>query len=375
MLQQTQVQTVIPYWERWMGRFPDIQALARAPLSTVLKFWEGLGYYSRARNLHRAAQVITDRDGGQIPRDFNAWLALPGIGRYTAGAICSIAFNQPTPILDGNAARVLARWFALAQPIKSSPAQKQLWSWAAQLIETASRLKSEPEPRCSHFNQALMELGALICLPRQPLCPACPINRHCLAFQQETQDQIPVVSPGPAASQRNLIGVVVQRKDRFLVRQRPEQGVNAGLWEFPNIEVESWKETEAILNQLTGETLQGVRSWATLRFTITRFRMALHLYRAKLAAPPEADEPEGMVKEADWKMEDKRKLQTRGPSSLGLEHRTGAPREAGEGSANSGKWLTLKEIDALPLSAAHRRIARLLAKETVPAKNERNGRS
>lgn len=330
MLQQTQVQTVIPYWERWMKRFPDVGTLAKAPLPQVLKLWEGLGYYSRARNLHTAARSIVQRNLGQLPRKYEEWLELPGIGRYTAGAICSIAFNQAAPILDGNAARVLARLFALNLPIKSGPAQKKLWIWATQLIETAANLKQEPDPRCAHFNQALMELGATICLPRQPLCNECPLRINCQAFLQGCQNEIPLTTPSPAPSTRHLIGLVVRHKDRFLVRQRPEQGVNAGLWEFPNEEIEGLekKPTDGILRRLATSSFHGLSPWTTLRFTITRFNIVLQVYRA----------------------------------------------EAHGKRSESGKWLTLRELDHLPLSAAHRRLARMLAKEAVPSKNGRHGR-
>src|SRR5256712_12257328 len=159
MLQQTQVKTVIPYWQRWMRRLPDVRALARARPDAVLKLWEGLGYYLRARNLHQAARTIVDQHGGRFPEKFDEWVALPGIGRYTAGAICSIAFNQPTPVLDGNVMRVLARVFGIAGNPRAKEASAKLWNLAEALVREAAKRQRRDEQNCSHLNQALMELG------------------------------------------------------------------------------------------------------------------------------------------------------------------------------------------------------------------------
>ena len=229
MCQQTQVKTVIPYWERWMTHFPNIQSLAEAPEQSILKAWEGLGYYSRARNLQRTARIILERHQGRFPTSFDDILALPGIGRYTAGAICSLAFRQPRPILDGNVARVLARVHGFNGDIKSSATQKQLWSASEALVQQA---KDQP----GTLNQGLMEIGALICIPRQPLCGVCPLRPHCFAFGNGLTSELPRVSTRHKARQRLFLAFILEHRGKVLVRQRPAGQVNAGLWEFPNFE-------------------------------------------------------------------------------------------------------------------------------------------
>ncbi|MCS7300931.1 MAG: A/G-specific adenine glycosylase, partial [Fimbriimonadales bacterium] len=174
MLQQTQTATVIPYFERFIARFPDVQALADAPLEEVLRYWEGLGYYARARNLHKAARMIV-QNGGRLPATADRLRELPGIGAYTAGAIASIAFGQPTPVVDGNVIRVLARLLWLKGDLKAAPAQKQLWRISEQLID--------PQ-RPGDFNQAIMELGSTVCTPTQPRCSECPVSHLCAAYQR-----------------------------------------------------------------------------------------------------------------------------------------------------------------------------------------------
>lgn len=253
MLQQTQVKTVIPYWERWMRELPTIESLAHASADKIHKLWEGLGYYTRVRNMQKAAQQIIAEHGGEFPQTFDAVLALPGIGRYTAGAICSIAFNQPTPLLDGNVIRVLTR----IHDIKTDPREKQtnvlLWQLAEQLVVTAHTIGFQPKhfpafanfassrdiPRCSYLNQSLMELGALICTPRSPNCLICPVQKLCVARKENLQDQLPNLGKREAATERRFLAFVVERNGKFLVRQRPAGIINAHLWEFPNVEVEA----------------------------------------------------------------------------------------------------------------------------------------
>ncbi|HEU0010895.1 MAG TPA: A/G-specific adenine glycosylase [Verrucomicrobiae bacterium] len=231
MLQQTQVKTVIPYWERWMRALPDIASLAAADPDRVLKLWEGLGYYTRARNLQRAASDIMREHNSVFPRRFEDVLALPGVGRYTAGAICSIAFHEPRPILDGNVIRVLTRVFGIAGDPRERATNEKLWSLAGQLVQAAG-------PRhCSRLNQSLMELGALICTPRQPRCEACPVRRRCAALNSGTVDQLPNTGTRTLTSQRHVIAFVLQHGDEFFVRRRPRGAVNARLWEFPGVEV------------------------------------------------------------------------------------------------------------------------------------------
>lgn len=184
MLQQTTVAAVIPYYERFLARFPDVGALARASEDDVLRAWAGLGYYSRARNLRKAAQNIVAVYNGNVPGDLNELLSLPGIGRYTAGAILSIAFGKPTPVVDGNVARVFARIFGLRKDVKTAEAAKELWALAERLVDRAAP---------GDWNQALMELGATVCLPEAPDCGACPVARDCAAFKNGWQDELPVM--------------------------------------------------------------------------------------------------------------------------------------------------------------------------------------
>ncbi|HEX7471339.1 MAG TPA: A/G-specific adenine glycosylase [Verrucomicrobiae bacterium] len=236
MLQQTQVKTVIPYWERWMRELPTIQALADARSETIHKLWEGLGYYSRVRNMQKAAQVIVENHAGKFPEPFADVLALPGIGRYTAGAICSIAFNQPTPILDGNVIRVLSRIFGIKENPREKKNNAKLWQIAEALVNHASRITLHAST-CSHLNQSLMELGALICTPRQPKCLLCPVQKLCVAFRENRVDQLPNLGRRTTSTARHFIAFVIEHRGRFLVLQRPAGVVNAYLWEFPNLEV------------------------------------------------------------------------------------------------------------------------------------------
>ena len=243
MLQQTQVKTVIPYWERWMKALPDVVTLAAAPEQRVLKLWEGLGYYTRVRNLQKAAQHIVAARAGQFPRDFDDILALPGVGRYTAGAIASIAFNQPVPILDGNVIRVLTRLHALAGNPRDKSTNTHLWHLATQLVEAAAShsslftLHSSLPLPCSALNQSLMELGATVCTPQNPACPDCPVRAHCVAYREGRVSELPALAPRAATTRREFHTFVVERGGQFLVTQRPAGEVNAALWEFPNLEV------------------------------------------------------------------------------------------------------------------------------------------
>lgn len=265
MLQQTQVKTVIPYWERWMTAFPDVRALAAAPEATVLKLWEGLGYYSRARNLQKAARQICVERGGVFPAVFEEALDLPGVGRYTAGAICSIAFGLPAAILDGNVARVLSRLFAVGGDLKSAATQKRLWDLSLSLVQAASD--------CSSLNQGLMELGATVCLPRSPLCSACPLESQCEARAKNQVDRYPRKKEAEPMRERHFVAVLLQRDGMVLIRQRSPHGVNAGLWEFPNFELEN--------GEMASERVAGFGAlrWArTIKHTITRNRITLEAY-------------------------------------------------------------------------------------------------
>ena len=235
MLQQTQVKTVVPYWERWMRALPDVEALAKARPERLHKLWEGLGYYTRVRNLQRAARVVREEYGGRFPREFEAVLGLPGIGRYTAGAICSIAFNQPRPVLDGNVMRVLARLYGVGGDPREGKTNGRLWELAEELVQCAAKLKARRG--CSALNQSLMELGALVCTPQQPRCGVCPVAKQCVACREGRVEELPGRRRRARATARRFVAFVAQRDGRFLVRQRPAGVVNAHLWEFPNVEV------------------------------------------------------------------------------------------------------------------------------------------
>jgi len=225
MLQQTRVDTVIPYFERFMERFPTVQSLAEAPLDDVLALWSGLGYYSRARNLHRGATDVMANHGGAIPDTVEGLCSLTGIGRYTAGAIASIAFGQPAPILDGNVIRVLSRLFDLAKDVGDTSTQRTLWAWAEALVDPAHP---------SHFNQGMMELGALVCSPRDPACGDCPWSARCLARQRSTIAERPVKTRKTRTRHVQMVTAVV-RDDAgaLLLARRPEKGLFGGMWETP----------------------------------------------------------------------------------------------------------------------------------------------
>jgi A/G-specific adenine glycosylase len=289
MLQQTQVKTVLPYWRRWMRELPTLRSLAKARPEKVLKLWEGLGYYTRVRNLHDAARIIATQHGGQFPESFEEILALSGIGRYTAGAICSIAFNQPEPILDGNVIRVLTRVFGIKQDPREKTTNAKLWQLAGELVLIASGIHRRARPaetgNCSSFNQALMELGALVCTPKEPACDMCPVRRICIAYRSGKVAQFPHLIRPAKTTHRRFIAFVVENRGRFLVRQRPAGGVNAHLWEFPNVEVheEIKNPVELALAQL-GLALASVRPLVKVRHTITRYRNTLEVFRGRSIA-------------------------------------------------------------------------------------------
>lgn len=233
MLQQTQVARVLERFPAFIASFPTLPDLAAAPLSKVLAAWSGLGYYRRARNLHAAAKHIVENFNGQVPRDAATLQTLPGVGRYTAGAISSIVFHEPAPIVDGNVARVLMRLRGTSFPHASPKALRWAWTQAEDLIESAAGL--DPAP----LNEGLMELGAVICTPRSPACTSCPLSNRCIAFKKSLQNQIPAPRPAPTLSRRFCEVVIVRDpRGRLLVEQRPHTGMWAGLWQAP-----TWERT------------------------------------------------------------------------------------------------------------------------------------
>ncbi len=224
MLQQTQVDTVIPYFERWMARFPNVHTLAAAAEQEVLSFWEGLGYYSRARNLHRSAKILVEACDGRLPRTVKELESLPGIGPYTAAAIASIAFDQDVAAVDGNIRRVLSRVFNVEAPARSPAGEAQIWSLADAHL---------PPGRAGAYNQALMDLGSLICTPHNPVCDTCPIAAFCQAWALGVQEARPVKLPRKRSPHHTVTAAVIRRNGRVLLAQRPKNGLLGGLWEFP----------------------------------------------------------------------------------------------------------------------------------------------
>lgn len=248
MLQQTRVEAVRPYFERWTERFPTLASLSSAALDEVLKAWEGLGYYSRARNLHRAARQVTERHGGRVPADPEAFRALPGVGRYTAGAVMSIAFGLPEPVVDGNVRRVVARWMDVGEP-----RERDLWSVASALVAGE---------RPGDLNQALMELGATVCTPRAPRCDRCPVWEGCLARAAGTQEQRPTPRRrGPLPHERTAVAIAT-RGERLLLARRPVDSRLGGMWEFPSTLMRSGESSAAAAERALTEGL-GLPATAT----------------------------------------------------------------------------------------------------------------
>jgi A/G-specific adenine glycosylase len=335
MLQQTQVKTVIPFWNRWLRELPTIEAAAQAPSEKIHKLWEGLGYYTRVRNLQKAAQQIVEKHGGNFPDKFDDVLALPGIGRYTAGAICSIAFNQPTPILDGNVIRVLTRIFGIAENPKEKETNQLLWNLAEQLVSHAKTQRRKgksmenfasfaplrEENSCSHLNQSLMELGALVCTPRNPQCLICPVKKLCVAFKENRTEELPNLGKREAATARHFVAFVIERAGKVLVRQRPEKIVNAHLWEFPNFETNGKKRdaTDIFYSAFNFKAAK-FQPLGTIKHSITRYRMTLETFHVRLKNSP-------------------KKL--------------------------AGVWLAPGEFDSIAFSSAHKKLASLATKSIL----------
>lgn len=285
MLQQTRVQTVIPYYHRWLARFPTIAVLANADRQAVLKAWEGLGYYARARNLHEASRWLVENNGGKFPDSLEGVLKLPGIGRTTAGGILSAAYDRPHPILDGNVKRVLARLIALQVPPKQAIAQ--LW-------ELSQRLLDPQQPK--DFNQAIMDLGAILCRRKNPNCPSCPWQRSCCAYNKGIQGEIPMTESAPPLPHKR-IGVAVIRNNahQILIDRRREEGLLGGLWEFPGGKIEADETVEACIRreirEEIGLDIEVEDRLITLDHAYTHFRITLTAHFCRyLGGTPQAIE-------------------------------------------------------------------------------------
>lgn len=282
MLQQTQVAVVMPYFERFMARFPDLSTLAAAELDEVLRHWAGLGYYARARHLHAAAQVICDQHQGQFPTRIDALQALPGIGRSTAGAIVSLALGQPEPILDGNVKRVLARAFAIPGWPGQTAVLARLWALAEDLIATV-----EPQPgnRVSAYNQALMDLGATLCTRRSPVCPRCPLQAHCLAHATQSVHHYPAPKPKVTKPIRNTRWLLVRDPSgRLLLEQRAPAGLWGGLWTWPELATD--QDLDLWCRQHLGVKPQRVEKLAKRRHSLSHFELDIHPVLIELAQAP-----------------------------------------------------------------------------------------
>lgn len=273
MLQQTRVEAVIPYFERWMERFPTLESLAAASQQEVLAAWEGLGYYSRARNLHRAAQIVMESYGGKLPEDVHLLRKLPGIGRYSAAAIASIAFGLDEPALDGNIRRVLARVFNVELDARSPQGERVLWELAAACL---------PSGHAGDYNQALMDLGALICTTHSPACHICPISSHCEAYQLGIQGQRPVMASKAATPHYHVTAAVITREEQVLIARRPPYGLLGGLWEFPGGKLQDGEDLPSCLRreimEELGAKIQVGEPFGVYQHGFTHFRITLHAF-------------------------------------------------------------------------------------------------
>ncbi len=273
MLQQTQMDRVTEYFTRWVARFPDIQSIIAADEEEVLKQWEGLGYYSRARNIIKCASILHSEYNGIIPADYDLLLQLPGIGKYTAAAIMSIAFNKDYPLVDANIERVFARLFNLAEPLKEKHAQTFLWQKAAELL---------PVSRARQFNQALMELGGLVCIARNPRCKICPVRRECQAFSLDLVSQRPVLPVPPKTVFIEMATGILAHEGRILIQKRKAHGVWANLWEFPGGRLEPGETPEmALVREYAEETelaIGNLKKIITVQHSYTIYRVTLHCY-------------------------------------------------------------------------------------------------
>jgi len=276
MLQQTRVETVIPYYSRFLERFPSVYALASADIDDVTQLWSGLGYYSRARNLHAAAQKIVREHASELPSEVEALRELPGVGRYTAGAVASIAFDRPAPIVDGNVARVLSRVLDLREDVTTPSVQKRLW-------EEAEALARGPAP--GDLNQALMELGALVCTPRAPKCLVCPLREMCRGLAAGDPEALPVKAKKAAPKRIEAVCAVVMRAEKLLAVRRPPEGLLGGLWDLPGGELAKGEPPrsalERALREKLGIELSGVAALGAVQHQFTHRTLALHVFRAE----------------------------------------------------------------------------------------------
>lgn len=307
MLQQTQVQTVIPYYKRWLERFPTVQDLAAAPLPDVLKYWAGLGYYRRARMLHEGAKTVVEQFKGVLPNTPEALLKIPGIGRYTAGAIASIAFENKTPVLDGNVIRILTRIHTIKDDAGSPKTIAALWDLAGSLL---------PEKSFGDFNQALMELGATVCFPKNPACTVCPVISSCKAAGKNPE-RYPVKHKKEIMESLETASLLLKQKGKYLVRRQPETGRWGGLWMFPH-----WPDKNTMLES-TGLKEKQLTPRLTVKHGFTKYRINLNVY-----------ETENRIRKNGLKVSDS--------------------------AESSERWCSPKELKELAMPSPHQKIVREL---------------
>jgi len=309
MLQQTRVTFAIPYYQRFLDAFPTVRRLAEADLEEVLKQWEGMGYYARARNLHRSAKMVRERYEGSIPDNMEELLSLPGIGRSTAGAILSLAYGRKIPILDANIQRLLCRLSAVQEDPQKSHAKRLLWDLMERLL---------PEKDTRLFNQGLMDIGALFCLPRSPRCRNCPLSSLCLAFARGIQDRIPPLKKARPLPLRERAVAIIWRKGDLLIHHRPSSGLLGGLWEFPGAYVDragsAFRLLSRMFEQECGLLIQVKEEIFSFLHEYTHFKEIIRVF-------------------------------------------SGDYQQGKDSLAEGFRWVRLEEIEQLPLSASHRRIA------------------
>lgn len=291
MLQQTQVATVIPYFEAFLRDFPNVRALASAQIGDVLRRWEGLGYYRRARQMHAAAERMVQQHDGCLPESFAEMLALPGIGRYTAGAVLSISADRRLPVVEANTVRLYSRLVALRHPPAETTSNRLLWEVAESLL---------PRTRCGRFNQAAMELGALVCTPRQPRCAECPLRDLCPTYHQGLQGEIPGRVRALRYEDRSHVAIVARHGDRFFLRRCPPGGHWAGLWDFPRYDVTGRSdgnpatlavEVQRRFAEEFGFAVRVGEKMKTVRHGVTRFRITLDAFAAEAEARGTVSDP------------------------------------------------------------------------------------
>ena len=279
MLQQTQVKKILEYYPKFVGAFPTIQDLAEADLQSVLKVWEGLGYYARARNLHKAAKVVVEEMNGELPADYQRFRQLPGVGAYTAAAVQSIAFNGAYAVVDGNVKRVLARLALINSPVNQST--------SANIFQEQADLRLDREMP-GNFNQAMMELGATICRPKSPTCLVCPVNTFCGAFQTAQQHKFPVSIKSKPRPEYNLAVGIIHKDDRILITRRKPAGLLGGLWEFPSTKIEAGETAEAAclrgMREEVNLSVEIVKYLTQVRHAFTHFKIVVDVFRCRYQA-------------------------------------------------------------------------------------------